>query len=87
MDIRIFVPSQFPKPGFKKRKQPVGRPDKLSREDIGLMLEDFFANELSIIQLSKKYNVSQWAIGNHISKMFGKRLDENTEIRVFESKV
>lgn len=87
MDIRIFVPSQFPKPGFKKRKKPVGRPDKLSREDTGLMLEDYFANKLSIIKLSKKYNVSQWAIGNHISKMFSKRLDEDTEVRVFNSKV
>ena len=54
---------------------------------IGDALEDYFANNMSIVNISKKYNLSHYTLSAYISKMFFVRMDEDCHVITKESKI
>ena len=51
------------------------------------MLEDFWANGLTPAEASRKHGIVQSAVSSYTSMLFSKKLTDDTEIRVFKSKV
>lgn len=99
MDHLIFKPSPFGPVGFKRltklgiNKKPklvckvrVGRPSKLDKS-IGLILEEYFANDMSIVDICEKYNVSHTFVSHKITRMFPVRMTENTIVITLQSKI
>lgn len=69
--------------GLKKR---IGRPSHI-KDCIGDALEDYFANELSILDICDKYTISKYMFSKYISKMFFVRMTEKTSVIVKQSKI
>lgn len=77
--------------GFLKRnglirKRRLYYIDPELKEMMGKLLEDYFMGQ-SAVKLSEKYKVSQGTISRFVSMMFFKKLDDDTEVIVMESKV
>lgn len=102
MDLPVFEPMPMPVCGTRSKdlnrrdklalrekygKKKVGRPNTMARFEIVELLEDYFANDYTIRGLANKYQIHETTVNSYISRMFSKKLDELTEIRVFNSKV
>jgi len=59
----------------------------ISTQDLGLMLEEYFCNDCTVVYLSVKYGVTVYLASRYISYMIPLKLNEDREVVVKESKI
>lgn len=59
----------------------------ISRHDLGLMLEEYFCTDCTVVYLAKKYRLSVYMASRYISYMMPRMKDETTMVLILKSKV
>lgn len=87
----VFIPSDPFPTRFERQKIKKNSEDQIliikKRDRLGMALEDYFANNVMIPELCKKYKISHWYIGRYISKMIPLKLSEETVVIIKESTI
>lgn len=59
----------------------------ISAHDLGLMLEEYFCTDCTVVYLSVKYGVTVYLASRYVSYMIPLKLNEDREVIVKQSKV